>query len=238
MRVKMSLIAKELGKSIDTISDRVKQQLQAAVKQLSLNTYAEAQRLANQRLDTSREDYVNNLKYRELKGQDIYIIYLDGAGKFFEKGWEKFDMKHGLLHGPKSKVGKDGKRYNTVPFKKKGSAPKGSVGPIADTAAAIKGIIRDNKIQKIEKEIKGGTVTHYKGIEDPMLKNLVRVTQISKTKSGKERKSSQYFVFRRVSENTDPSKWINPGYQGARIFPDLKRYVEDNLRLIMKEILD
>lgn len=238
MKIKVSVMAKELGKSIDVISDRVRAQIKTAVKQLSLNTFAEAQRLANHRLDKGREDYLNSLKYQELKGQDIYVIYLDGEGKFYEKGWESYDMKPGLLNGPKSKPTADGKgRFNTVPFKKRGTAPKGSPVNIADTAAAIKRIAKDNSLERIEKQIKGGTITTYKGIEDPMLKGLTKVTQLYKTKTGKDRKSSQYFVFRRVSSKTDPSKWIHPGYKGAKVFPDLKKYVEKNLRIILKEIL-
>ena len=239
MRVKMKVIAQELGKSLDVISERVKKQLQTAVKQLSLNTYAEAQRLANQRLDVARDNYLNSLKYQEVRGEDIYIIYLDpsGSGKYYEKGWESFDMKPGLLNGPHSKITAKGVRYNIVPFRKRATAPKGMTGPIVDTAAAIKAITRDNSIKKIEKEIKGGKITSYQGIQDPMLKGLTRVTQIYKTRTGKERKYSQYFVFRMVSERTDPSKWIHPGFKGVKIFPDLKKYVEDNMRRILKELL-
>jgi hypothetical protein len=34
-----------------------------------------------------------------------------------ELGYGSYDMKPGLLYGPNSRVGKDGRRYNTVPFR-------------------------------------------------------------------------------------------------------------------------
>ena len=93
-------------------------------------------------------------------------------------------------------------------------------------------------IKYIEQQnIKGGTATTYKGIEDPMLQGLTRITQQYQTKSGRGGSFSQYFVFRKVSEKTDPGKFIHPGFAGVHVFVELQKYVEDNMRRIVMGIL-
>jgi hypothetical protein len=239
MQIKLSVIATELGKSLDAVSAQVARQLRLAVRQLSLNAYSEAQRLANQKLHSAQSDYLNGLKFQDLSDQNIYVIYLDdnSSAVHFERGWTQFDQKPGLLNGPSAKVSASGVKYNTIPFRKKGTANEGSPKAIIDTASAIQKIIKDNKLEKIVKDIKGGTMTTYKGIQDSNLQGLTRITQQYQTKTGKGGSFSQYFVFRRISENSDPSKFIHPGYAGAHVFVELQKYVESNMRNILMGIL-
>lgn len=235
IEIDIKVIARELGKDLETLGEKTVQNLKTAVKQLSLNVHAEADRLASLKLRSSRDTYRNALKYEELSN-DIYVVYLDPASpaKYFEEGWSGFDMKPGLLNGPKARTTKKGIKFNIIPLQQRPfskDAPKPST--LVDTRNAIKQILKDKNIEKTVKEIEGGaTVTTFKGIENPMLKGL---TQVSK--QYQNRRQSQYFIFRMVTSKSDPSSWQHPGYQpGAQIFKELEFYVRDNIDRIVKSL--
>jgi len=56
--------------------------------------------------------------------------------------------------------------------------------------------------------------------------------------NGGNKVRSAYVTFRTVSENpTQKGKWWHPGYEGAKIFPDLQRWTEDNFARMAEAVL-
>ena len=198
---------------------------------LSYNIYDEAVRLANTKLSTTRALYINSLKQTKIDNKDtfLYTIYLS-EGSFankVEEGMPAFDQKPFMLNSPKAKLSKDGNKYITIPFKHQPYS-KMTLSPKAtDIRKDLRKVLKDNSIEKHVKDFGGGKkMIHYKGIENPYLKNLVKVVD-------KKTNSSQYFTFRRVSTKTPSWKWIHPGLPGIRIFSDLEKYTQENINLIL-----
>lgn len=234
--INIKLEAEKLKKDLDLLSKQTQRNLKTAIKQLSLNVYNEADRLASEKLITSREDYRNALKYQQLS-DDTYIIYLDpqsASANAIEKGWEPFNMIKGLVNGPKSRVSKEGKRYNIIPFRQRPYSKEPTKQVVADMREAIQSIIKDKNIGKTVKEFNDKTITFFEGIEDPRLQGLTKITSPIE---GKKAKHTQYFIWRVVSENSKIPSWNHPGYKGANIFNDLERYVQLNIDRILRTIL-
>lgn len=235
LEIDIKMIARELGKDLNTLGEKTVNNLKQAVKQLSQNVYAEADRLAGNKLHSSAEMYRSSLKYQSFSN-DVYVVYLDPStpAKYFEDGWSSFDMKAGLLNGPKARLSPKGTKYNIVPLQQKPFS-KTKSSSLVDTRGAILKIIQDKSIKKEIKEFDNGnvSVTTYQGIENPMLKGLTKIT-----KSYQNAKQSQYFIFRVVSSKSDPSSWIHPGFQpGAQIFKELEFYVVENIDRIVKSLI-
>ncbi len=234
--IDVSLRAADLGKELENISAEVEATFKLAVAGLAQSAYSEVIRLANQRLKSTKQDYVNAVTFESV-GENIYVITLNGkAANATEDGYGSFDMKPGLLSGPNSKVTAKGTRFNTVPFsyQPNSNAPAGQ--KILDLRSAVKALIKDRGIDKIIKnpsgEPKQGIVAR---LSNTGIKNLEGLVKIQK-QYGKTTQST-YMTFRRVSSNSDASKWIHPGYQGARIFPDVERFIEQDLDRIIMSIL-
>lgn len=235
LEIDIKLIAKQLGKDLEMLGDKTVKNLKSAVKQLSLNVAAEGDRLAASKLRSSRDTYRNAIKYEEV-GEDIYVVYLDpnGPAKYFEEGWSGFDMKPGLLNGPKARFTKKGIKFNIVPLQQQPfskDAPKPST--LVDTRNAIKNLLKDKNIKKDIKKLNDGTtITTFRNVENPMLKGLTKVS-----KQYQKAKQSQYFLFRMVTSNSKPESWQHPGYQpGAQIFKELEFYVVANIDRIIKSL--
>ena len=117
----------ELGYNMEAISDGLREALNLQVGQLALAAKGEWIRLAQDRLSTTREIYVNGLRQAESfkvmrsGGMASYEITLVGVmPNNIEYGQGPYDMKAvrpGWLGGKASKLGKNGKRYVVIPFR-------------------------------------------------------------------------------------------------------------------------
>ncbi len=100
--------------------------ISAIVPDIAEAARTEIIRLANERLGTSTEDYVQGVspvKYHFPNGKIppgehvvATITLLGEMPNRIEQGWAGGDMKPALLAGPNAKTGEHG-RYNTVPFR-------------------------------------------------------------------------------------------------------------------------
>ena len=232
--INIKLIAEQLGKDIENISEQTQKAIQTAIEQLSLNAYNEAQRLAMQRLNTTRENYLNSLKYEKLE-DNLYVVYLDpnnAQANHTESGYSGFDLKPGLLNGPKSRKTKTG-RMNIIPLASQPySKQPTSRQIVTDIRSAIKKIEKDKSISKITKDINQGKMTTYKGKVPGIISGLTKIT-----KQYKKTQQSTYLLFRAVSSNSDPSSWIHSGYSGCHVFRDVEKFVKENIDKIIKSIL-
>lgn len=77
--------------------------------------------LADQQLHTTKQKYIGAIS---IKGTGIDTSVVLSETEWIvariENGFPSFDMKPGMLKGPKSKVSKNGIRYNIIPIKKDG----------------------------------------------------------------------------------------------------------------------
>ena len=83
-------------------------------------TYDWAETVKNSDLNTSKEEYLNAIYVHELNNNTFEVGLLPGSWlpTAVELGVQPFDEKDpGFWNSPKAKVGKDGKKYFTVPFK-------------------------------------------------------------------------------------------------------------------------
>ncbi len=243
------LKAEELGKDISNLSDEIEAAINQAVSDVAKGAYAEAIRLANKKLKTTRQDYVQALRLEQID-DNIYILSLDGRlANATEDGYGTFDMKPGLINGPKSKVSKEGFRYNTVPF----FHSPNSKAPLSDYGeflrSQVKEIIKKNKLNRVFKNPDGGKPLQgvVARVKNTGIKDLEGLVKIQKTYE--KTTQSIYMTFRRVSSKSglpDPQRqilmgpsdaWIHPGYQGAKIFPLIEDYIQEEFENIITTLL-
>lgn len=228
----------EIGKSVDELSQQMVKDVQTAVGQLSRNVENEAIRLAQERLFSTSNHYIQSIK-REQVGDNVWVISIDDEfSEHLENGFNGFDMKPGFLKSDKAKKDKDGNSYLDVPIQQHPFSKQKSSTKVTDMRSAVESVLKDNNVKKRVEEFdansKGlsryGNVTRFSNIKDRRVAGLVKITPPGS-------KSGQYLLFRRVSKNSPQDSWNHPGYQGANIFPDLEKYAKKQLDVILKNIL-
>lgn len=136
MRFKVSLadsIHIKIANAAEQLSQAHIRAAQSAMRDLAVETYAKAQEMASQRLNSTRQKYADSLSFDQA-GDNHWVITLDGDAKYLEEGYPSFNqIEAGLARGPKSKVSKAGHRYVVIPFEhKQAAAAKGH--PMHDVA--------------------------------------------------------------------------------------------------------
>ena len=230
--VKLKLEAK--GIDLSSILEEQEKEFQKAIRGMAMSTYDGIVQQAQDKLDSSRQDYLKSLDFQDLG--NIYIISIEDPGVYYEDGFASFDQKDGLLSGPKAKVSQDGKRYNVVPYQHRPFTEKRSPKARAyqiqlkETVASMERIspreIRDRSgrvmghvVARATKEIEGYTSG---------------MVQIEKN-YGKS-KSSTYMTFRGVSDVSDPKDWIHPGYRGLKAFEAAEKMIDDRVDQIIEVV--
>jgi len=232
----LTLKAEGLGKDLESMNDAIRANMEGAVESLSEMVYSQGQVYASERLNQTRNLYLRGLKHDKL-ANNLYIVYLDNDVEYLEDGYSSYDMKEGLLSGPKAKRTSKGVRYNTVPFFHQ---PESKI-PLNQAQMELRGnlraLIKYHKLDRIMKSKSGkplqGVVARLSGNDMAAnLKGLVKIQQTYEKKT-----ESYYMTFRRVSDNTPDNKWIHPGYNGAQVFPDLEQWTDRKIEETLKEIL-
>lgn len=237
MEIKVSIEAEKLGKSLDNLSKELEQALYNAVDELAFAAKDRAIQLAQSKLKTTREDYINGLTLEKID-ENIWLLSLQGdLPNAVEDGWPSFDQKSGLINGPKSKIGKNGSRYNTVPFQIRPYSETPLNQRSSNLRDIAKSIIKERKLDRIFKDTNTGLPKQgiVARVRNTGIKDLEGMVKVQKTYN--KITQSQYFTFRRVSSNSDPSKWIHPGYNGARIFPMIEEFIKSELEHILSKLL-
>ena len=173
----------------------------------------------NNTLHSTKNIYLQHLKSSRVKDGEV-VVSLDLSNplvKAIEEGGKPFDMKEGFLKSSKAKISKDGKRYMTIPFRHKTPNSKvdvkmpNSIYRIAKSQN-IEDTNRGIKLSELPKEFQIKSV-NSQGYEHkaPIYEGIVKTM-------GSSEGRSQYFSFRRVSENSDPKSWMNKGISARNIF--------------------
>jgi len=254
--MKISVEAKlaELGENIESISGAMREQFKHAIAGIARGAQAEWIRLAQERLKSSRADYIDGLsKAQSFKAysvgtKQVYEVQLVGRmPNNFEFGMAGFDMKSvrpGWLGGSKAKTNKEGKKYISIPFRHSmsssarvaysGRAAKMGLQSKLKSTAKRYGL--DKMIRSTSGRVIPGPVARVPNVSSvhPFLRGLTRIQK--PTSSGKG--SSTMMTFRTMSENSSPSSWVHPGIVGAKILPIVERWVDTELGRVIKTILE
>lgn len=105
----------DMGYDPSSITVDQELQLKMALSQLVDAAYAECKRLAQERLHKTRVDYLKNLNLYNT-GSDSWTIDLGEQAQAYDDGFNSYNMKPGLLHGPNAKISAKGIPYNIVPI--------------------------------------------------------------------------------------------------------------------------
>lgn len=247
MLIDISLRAQNLGLVLDGLADEVEEQLQVAIQRAVTATKAYGEELARSKLKTSQKDYVDSLDTRT-EGKTYYITLEGDFANSIEDGWPARDMKDGFVNGPNSTVGKNGSRYNTIPFRIQPFSKAKASPKMTDIRSAANQLIKARKINKIIKDEQGNPL---KGYYDAAKKSFTgqraaRLTNtgskflegLTKTQYPYEKSiQSTYQTFRRVSSNSPSASWLMPAFEGAKIFPQMEVYLNNEIDNIFINLL-
>lgn len=233
----------DLGLTLENITDEIARDLVSAVHNLAANTYSKVVELASQRLHGTRQQYVDALHITQEK-EGVWVVYLDPDVNHLEDGYDTFNMLPKLAMGPKSKVSKDGHRYVVIPMRQRMAPLDPTNAKQADLASRLKSLSTMRKWDKVRAGISGKTGKYttvermqHSADDHPYIKGLTRIREYATPKS-KEPISSAYFTFRTASTKQDASKhWVHPGFKGAKIWPDLERWVDLELNQILVDFV-
>ncbi len=191
----------------------------AAVSSTLMATKSNWEQIAQQRLKTTRADYILGLNSdNSVTFPDDYTGVLTLRGKWpnmLETGFSAFDQKLGFGKSSRIKAKKNGGWYLTVPFRHRtpgtaGSAVGGSAMPddIYSQARALRGGTKlTGTEQNYPQQTSWTGYDHKSGIYE----NMKKVT-----KQYDRATQNQYMTFRRVSDSSDPLSWWHPGFQGVK----------------------
>jgi hypothetical protein len=231
-----------------------------AVGGLAKAAQSEWVRLAQDRLKTSREIYVNGLRQaesfaiRKVDGEPIYDVTLVGdMPNNLEFGMPAFDMKTvrpGWLGGAKAKTSKDGHKYIAIPFRHSTSsdARLGYSGKAAkmDLKKELKRTVKEYGLDRMIRTAGGmviaGPVTKIPSKEYDVHKYLRGLTRIQTpmagmTKTGKQTGSAQLMTWRIMSEKSDPGSWLHPGLVPQNLLIEVEAYVNREMNKIVETVL-
>ena len=246
----------EIGRDINTLEEGVKGTLRSAIGGLAKASQSEWIRLAQARLKTSREAYVNGLRQAEsfevktVGEEPVYEVTLVGElPNNIEHGMPSFDMKGvrpGWLGGGKSKVNKDGDRYVTIPFRHSTSsdARLGYSGKAKEVdlkshlKKAVKQYGMDKMVRHASGKVKSGPVKRIPKSAD-VHKYIQGLTRIQKPTGEKGKSGSgTLMTWRVMSEKSDPSSWIHPGLVAQNLLREVERFADKELDNIVKNVLE
>lgn len=224
------------GISLDSITDEMEKGIQTGLHGIAMSAYDDIVQLANENLETTRQDYIKSLEFQQTG--HLYIITIREPGYYYEEGFASFDQKPGLLHGPKSKVSKDGFRYNLVPFGHRKKDTTGMTpGPKKSYYEEINKVISSmHKIVPHEMRDRSGRVVGSIVAQASKDVTGYGAGMIKVSKQYDKAKSSTYLTFRAVSEKSPSNTWIHPGYHGLKAFDVVEKMVDDRIDQIIQVV--
>ncbi|BAK52957.1 hypothetical protein F373_gp145 [Bacillus phage SP-10] len=214
----------------DVLNSQIRSSATASISSTLMATKSHWEQLVQQRLKTSRADYLLGLNAdNSLTFPDEFTGVLTLRGQWanmLEEGFPAFDMKSGFSHARNVKQKKDGGWYMTVPFRHRtpntaGSAVGGRAMPddIYSHARAMRG--QSPRLAGTEDKYPAGKswtgYQHKNGIYEGLTKNRKKYERAVQ---------NSYYTFRRVSDKSDPSSWKHPGFKGVKAFQEVESFAQ------------
>lgn len=176
-----------------------------------------------------------------LYGVVMPINYDDGVDKI-ENGFSSFDMKPGLLNGPKSRPTANGKgRFNTVPFRHYTPQANSSISVNlkmpTDVYSQAKRLQRSMPDEN--GKMKWGQSLDW---DAPPAMSWTGYTHQSSISQGMYRigstQQTQYLTFRRVSSKSIPNSWIHPGLSANPLVEAVYQYTMPQVEKMLYELAE
>lgn len=225
MSLKITINVDSISKQFKEFAKEVEKDVKKGVATLAASTQAHVIELAQTELHSSRDIFLDNLKYEEIS-PGVHIISVLDKGFWVEEGLDAgFDMKPGLLDSPKAKTSKKGYKYLAVPFKHN-TAPSKMTPVAKDVVSQIKKNLKKENVpfKKLELNADGsprlGKLHSFNWGGEKLGKgntgSLERVSIYqTTTKTGNVRRD--IMTFRTVSGSpASQGKWKHGGVEGKK----------------------
>jgi len=137
-------------------STALKAAVDEAQRDMGAMAHAKALELANERLHSRRQLFVDALTVKEEDGATLLV--LDGSARWIDDGMPEHSMLDALLASPKAKRAADGSSYVVVPFHHgPGKGPTNTPASTQDLVGAVKNEMKRRKIPwgKVERDDQG-----------------------------------------------------------------------------------
>ena len=147
--------------------------MEDAAQRMVAMTRGKAIELANERLHTRRQMFIDGLNMVEVN-DSTYLITLDADVRWIDDGLPQHNMIDNLLNSPKAKTAKDGSKYVVVPFRHGPSGPTQQTPAQSTLLNTIKGELKKRGIPygKIESGADGspklGTLHKFSITQKPI----------------------------------------------------------------------
>jgi hypothetical protein len=248
--------AEDMGYNVDVLTTATVESFRHAVAGVAKAAQAEWIRIAQNRLGSSKDIYINGLRMAEsfvtriVGTTTIFEISLVGRmPNYFEFGMPAFDMKAvrpGWLGGKRAKTAKDGHKYVVIPFRhslaKAGMLAYSGKAAKADLRKELKNVVRWYGLNKMVRlatgEVTSGPVKRIpRG--SPVHRYLSGLTRIQKPSTVNPMKgSSKLLTFRVMSENSPASSWQHPGIEAKNLMREVEIWIDRELDNVITTIME
>lgn len=234
-------------RSLGAIDSEIEAFAKEESQKLSMMAHAHMTELANERLHSRRQMFLEALSFKE--DQDAYVIELAAKAVFIDEGMPPHNMLEDLLSSPKAKRSASGSMYLIVPMDH--SPNRGATNTPAsqmDIVGAVKKALKQNQIPwaKVERYSNGQPKLgrlHKLDITDQPLKTkegagqghgkigdvrqgntgipFLKGLSVYQSDNGKGGVTRSVLTFRVASSSQQGSgKWEHPGLTPTNIFQD------------------
>lgn len=222
-KIDVSEVSEEFNLTGKDVSDLKEEILSGLINELYRNWTQQAR----EKLKSTRSEYIRSLrvfKDNKFKGGIELMGWLPNR---VEEGLEPFDIKIGELKSNKSKIGKRGQTYITIPFR------IGIPTSIGENFSNIMppAVYQVARALKAKQQIKKFNLPSEFQIPKtrPMVKNQTRTFEAYTHKAplfqgiqrGQGKHHGQYTSFRRISNasitGSDPESWIHTGIMAYKL---------------------
>lgn len=244
---------KDLGKDIEDLSEEMVAKAKSQVQVLAASAHSMIVQKATAKLHSTRSTYIDALNIEKIDSSpnnEIWAVTLNESAKWIEEGQPKHNMIDYLVNGPKSKVSKEGHRYNVIPFQhnkpnSEMSAAQNKLASYVKTELKRRGL--DKVITKDGKPVLGRAATvdlidrgspQSEKTFRPLLQGLTIYQREVKTKSGKTQIKRDIMTFRVASEKQKGTgAWDNPGRAPMNFFEETARELDVIWEKMLEEIV-
>lgn len=156
----------------NTLKPKLDIALKNAAQSLSAQAHAHLLQLVQEKLNSTREKYVDAIGFSQVNDA-TWVINLDSSAMWIEEGMAEHEMLESLLKSPKAKMSKDGSKYLVVPFQHN-KGPTQQTKAAGDLTATIKQELKKRQIPygKIERgpdgKAKTGLLHSFDIMKDPV----------------------------------------------------------------------
>lgn len=236
MIIPIEINTQDILNQFNISQSQIESMLDNIAKNLAVVYVSKLETEASSKLNSTRDRYLRAIRVIDsgkLESTVLLDYSKDPLVKMIEEGASPFDMKQGILNGPKSKVSAKGVRYNTIPMR---WATPGAVGesssfsgkmpqeiydavrtkpttiPVRGGGGRSQGLSASQIPAAFQAPSTRGTIVDSNG--SPLFREYQHKTSIYEgivKKTDSSTGQSSYFSFRRVSENSDANAFIHPG---------------------------